>query len=263
MDLSKILRVTTPPRPTRQQVDTALARIAANRRRIDDPHQEMLSDEPWEVLAYLRKYSGREIPEGVRAEDVEDGLTLRLHLWWEGEAIEAWLLQSAEKLQMPRPQVAGMLGLRSGQGVAERLFRLGEKLNNRRPRRRSDPAAGQPTITAVTDDHPVAEPGDVLQSWLAERRTQLERYAAVLVDHKDVAGLSDETYAEVLALRDMTRDPGRGIPWFMQITDTTVHLSADPAVKKLDGQHPLRRTLARLDALSSQWAGLRRRDTEL
>jgi len=249
--------MTTPPRPTIEQVDAAIERIAARRRRIDDPHQEMLSDDPAEVLRYLRKHSGRHIPDGMLADDIEDGIILRHHVWWEGEALEAWLLDTAERLGIPRPRVAEMLGLRTGQGVAERRFRLGEKLHNRRPRRKSHPdVAGRDEQPPATDASQ-PEPQDVLQQWLAERVTQLERYAKVIIDHKDL-DLADDTYEVVLELRDLTRDAARGVPWFLQLTEATVMLTADPAVRSLPPAHTLRRTLARLDDLTSQWAALRR-----
>lgn len=250
--------MTTPPRPTPDQVAAAIERIAARRRRVDDPHQEMLSDDPTEVLRYLRKHSGRHIPDGVLADDVEDGIILRHHLWWEGEALEAWLLDTAERLAVPRPRVAEMLGLRTGQGVAERRFRLGEKLHNRRPRRMSHPDVDRDQREAYADAAGPAEPGNVLHEWLAQRLAQLERYAQVLIGHKDLDKLADDTYEAVLELRHMNRDGARGVPWFLQLIETTVMLAADPAVAGLPPAHTLRRTLARLDDLSTQWAALRR-----
>jgi hypothetical protein len=252
--------VTTPPRPAPDEVAAAIDRITSRRRRIDDPHQELLSDEPAEVLDYLRRYSGRVIPDAIQADDIADAIILRHHLWWQGEATESWLLEKADRLGIPRPQLAEMLGLRTSQGVAERRFRLSEKLHGRRPRRMSHPDVDREPPRPA-DDERALPPDDVLGKWLTDRVSSLDRYAEVLLVSRDL-DLTDETYETVGELRDMTSDPGRGVPWWVQLTLTAVALSADPAVQALPPAHTLRRTLRRLDDLSDQWVQLRRADKQ-
>jgi hypothetical protein len=151
-----------------------------------------------------------------------------------------------------------MLGLSTGQGVKERQFRLGEKLHNRRPLRMSHPAVDRARAHPSGGEADQARhEQDVLAKWLASHVAELEQYAQVLIEHKDLT-LTDDTYSEVLALRGLTRDPGRGVAWFVQLTDTTILLAADPAVEELPPTHLLRDTLASLDNLATQWAAIRR-----
>ena len=236
-----------------------MARIAERRRRIGDPTEEKAYGEPWEVLDYLRAHS-RDIPPGVRADDVVDGLVLRFHLWWEGEAMEQWLLDSAARAGIALTDVAELLGVGTGSAVTQRRHRLAEKLAGRPPRRKYHPAAV--TDPAARQDVPAqaaaAEPGDLRSHWLARNLPHLQRYAAVLVEHKDLPGLADDTYAELLDLRRINRDPGRGAGWIAELAGVTVALLADPAVKALPVEHQLRRTLDRLDALTDEWGALGR-----
>jgi hypothetical protein len=115
--------VTTPPRPTRADFDAALLRIHGRRRAAGDDHPLALSEDPREVLAYLRQRGRTGLVQDDTGDDVVDALTLRLWLWWEGESIELWLLEAAEALGRNRKTVGGLLGIASGQGVVDRIVR--------------------------------------------------------------------------------------------------------------------------------------------
>lgn len=120
--------MTTPPRPTRSDYEAALRRIHDRRRAAGDDHPLALSDDPREVLAYLRQRGRNGLVVDDTGDDVTDALTLRLWLWWEGEASELWLLEAAEALGRHRKTVGAVLGLDSGQGVVDRIKRLRPKL---------------------------------------------------------------------------------------------------------------------------------------
>lgn len=120
--------MTTPPRPDRAAYDAALARIHDRRRRAGDDHPLALSEDPREVLDYLRKRGRTGLRTDHTGDDITDALTLRLWLWWEGEATELWLLDAAEHLQRNRKNIGAVLGLTHGQSLIDRISRLRDKL---------------------------------------------------------------------------------------------------------------------------------------
>jgi hypothetical protein len=118
-----MLKVTTPPRPSRSDCEAALRRIHERRRAAGDDHPLALSEDPREVLAYLRQRGRQGLVADTSGDDVTDALTLRLYLWWEGEATELWLLEAAEALGRNRRVIGSALGLSSGQGLKDRIER--------------------------------------------------------------------------------------------------------------------------------------------
>ncbi len=79
--------MSTPPRVHRSEVERAITMISRRRDKVDDPNLERLPDsvdsDPREVLDYLRKYSGSDIPRWVLQPDVTSALTLLNWIWWE------------------------------------------------------------------------------------------------------------------------------------------------------------------------------------
>ena len=108
--------MSTPPRVTAEQAELAAARIARR-------HGGHAGDDPREILAYLRKRGIHGLREDEESHDIEDGLILRLFLWWEGESAELRLLEAAEKLGFPRRRTRRVLGIATNQGIADRLDR--------------------------------------------------------------------------------------------------------------------------------------------
>ena len=200
-------------------------RITQRRDRIDDPNRYQLSDDPREVLAYLRKHS-RGIPEHVRRADVEDGLILRVWLWWEGEAAELWLLDRADELGMNRRSVGARLGVATGQGLVDR---------------RAHKRAMLSKATGISASAP-ASSTQGREKWIADHRREIQAIAATLVEHRILA---DEEAAEsvIEVRRDLQEDvctPG-GIT---VINWAVSEMAAVPAVKALSDSHPLRQALA-------------------
>jgi hypothetical protein len=84
------------------------------------------------VLSYLRQRGRPGLVADETGDDITDALTLRLWLWWEGEAAELWLLEAAESLGRDRRPLCERLGLRSTQGLVDRI-RYGHKKFGRAP----------------------------------------------------------------------------------------------------------------------------------
>lgn len=245
----------TPPRVDPELATAALRAIAERRRAIDDPHQELLDDDPRDVLRYLRKYSGRDVPLAVRQADVEDALRLWLSLWWESAAIELWLLDRAEALNMNRRRVGAILGIQTGQGVVDRRDRLRAMLGEH----------GKPDEKVTRKARQAAQhPGEGLDSrqqrWLDRRRTVVLAVAATLVDHKDLA--DDDAYESLI---DITTDLRNRTctPASFTVLDWAVDAMATiPAVQALPERHPLARALRDWQALAGEYRRIGRADQQ-
>lgn len=130
----KYLGVATPPRVTDDQLAGALARIAWRHRAADSPDQHMLTEDPRDVLAFLRRRGARGLLEDNQSHDLEDALTINVWLWWESRRAEMWVLDVGERLDFDRRRLGRPLGIRSGQGVHDRHDRLSNQLlRNGRP----------------------------------------------------------------------------------------------------------------------------------
>ena len=88
----------TRPMVHRAEVARAIVMIARRRAKVDDRHRDLLSDsedsDPREVLDYLRKFSGSDIPRWVLQAEVSDALTLNNWLWWEDRRRELFFLKA-------------------------------------------------------------------------------------------------------------------------------------------------------------------------
>ena len=88
----------TRPMVHRAEVARAIVMIARRRAKVDDRHRDLLSDsedsDPREVLDYLRKFSGPDIPRWVLQAEVSDALTLNNWLWWEDRRRELFFLKA-------------------------------------------------------------------------------------------------------------------------------------------------------------------------
>ena len=231
------LTVAIPPPVSAEQAAAAIDRIAERRRQVDDPNAWRLSEDPADVLAYLRSYS-REMPAWVLEADVLDGLELRLRLWWLGEVAESWLLEQADRLGLPPRLVGGRLGVSSRQGVHDRRRAARQKVARLR---------GEP----VGDARRPADQGkrDRETEWLQRHRADLLAIAEVAVGH---AELGDAEAAEWLIevardLREAVLTPGS----LQLLRFALVALAASPEVEHLTDHHPLSQAFSRWSQLFS------------
>lgn len=113
-----------------------MVRIARRRAKVDDRDREKLPDspesDPRDVLDYLRKYSGSNIPRWVLQADVCDALTLNNWLWWEDRRRELHFLKAGGDRGLFLSQLGAQVGV-GKQGVLDRIDRLEALLRHDRP----------------------------------------------------------------------------------------------------------------------------------
>jgi hypothetical protein len=176
--------VSTPPRVTAEQAADAVARIHARRHAVDDPNAHRLDDDALQTLLYLRQHSDG-IPDTVRQADIADALLLRVHLWWEAESLELWLLKMAAQLGIPHRQVGRVLGIRTRQGVRDRRDRKEALLG----------PAGVPDEKLTRAGRRPATDAD---TWLSHNGPQVRALASTLLANQ--SRLPDSDYFEDLAV---------------------------------------------------------------
>ncbi|RJQ70542.1 hypothetical protein D5S17_28860 [Pseudonocardiaceae bacterium YIM PH 21723] len=128
----------TPPRITRAELRETLVRIINRRVKVDDPDRHHLCDDPdqadpREVRAYLRRYAGPNIPRWVLQADAVDRLTLGAWTWWDDRRDELADLRAGIRLGLFLSTLGAPLGIKSPQGVQDRMDRLEALLKYDRP----------------------------------------------------------------------------------------------------------------------------------
>ncbi|MEU7802688.1 hypothetical protein AB0B10_25850 [Micromonospora arborensis] len=240
----------TPPRVNDDRAAQAVHDIAARRAAIDDPNRDRLGDDPLDVLLYLRKFSGASVPDAVREADIEDGLRLRIWLWWQGAAMELWLLDRAEDLGVNRKRLGRLLGIRTGQGLVDRRDRLRALLG---PAGRPDEKISR---AERAEQRSNASREDRQRHWLRRNHRAVATVARALVAHQELAdGEAADWLVEVARdLREQTCTPA---------SFTVVDLAVDAmvtveAVAELPDQHALRQALRQWQSLAAQYRGIQR-----
>jgi hypothetical protein len=134
------------PMVHRAEVARAIVMIASRRSKVDDRNRDLLPDsedsDPREVLDYLRKFSGPEIPRWVLQAEVSDALTLNNWLWWEDRRRELFFLKAGRARGVFLPQLGAQVGV-GKQGLLDRVDRLEALLRFDRPDEKLSRAARQ------------------------------------------------------------------------------------------------------------------------
>jgi hypothetical protein len=246
--------VAARPKVHRSELERAIARVAARRAKVDDPNREGLPDsphaDPREVLDYLRKYSGPEIPRWVLCADVCDALTLNNWLWWEDRRRELHFLNAGRSHGMFLAQLGAQVGV-GKQGVVDRIDRLEALLRYDRPDEKITRAARRARRQA-------RERWPAEQAWLDAHREELIAVITGLVNQADRyrIGAEDREWLDELAI-DVRE--GDLTPATMVILGlATAELRTAPAVLALDGTRPhtVHTVLAHADHLRSQFSEL-------
>jgi hypothetical protein len=229
-----------PPRVGDAAREAAIQRIQRRHAADDNNDIYLLSEDPREVLRYLRKRGTSALRGDEDSHDVEDALILRLWLWWRGEEDEVWLLNAVEELGLNRRRVGAHLGVKSGQGLVDR------REYKRRLLAADATADAEPAEVAVSRE-------TAQQRWLKANRRGILRIAAALVEHWDLAG-DDEDVADWLVevrrdLREQVCTPGS----FSILIQAVAAMAAVPAVRELPDSHPLRQALAAWPALDAAY----------
>jgi hypothetical protein len=228
--------------------------IAKRRAKVGDRNRDRLPDspdsDPREVLDYLQRFSGRDIPRWVLQADVCDALTLNNWLWWEDRRRELHFLKAGRDRGLFLTQIGAQVGV-GKQGVVDRIDRLEALLRYDRPDE-------QITRTARRANREARERRPAEDAWLDACREELAAVIAGLVGAADRFEIENEDreWVDELAIdvrgHDLT-------PATMVILGLAVaELRTAPAVLALDGARPyaVHGLLARAEGLRGRFAEL-------
>ncbi|APD84557.1 hypothetical protein AN480_27235 (plasmid) [Mycobacterium intracellulare subsp. chimaera] len=248
----------TRPRVHRSEVAHAIHRIAARRTKVDDPHRDRLPDspdsDPREVLDYLQKYSGPDIPRWVLQADVSDALILNNWLWWEQGRRELHILRVGRDRGLYLSQMGAQLGI-GKQGVRDRIDRLDALFRYDRPDEKLARA-----YRAAAARRPEAE------VWIADHHLELRSVINEIVTEADRYNLAEDDREFIDELdRDARQDDFSPATMALLGLASSELRTAAPVVK-LFGDHPshdqhrrphrVHTVLERADSLRSQFAAL-------
>lgn len=258
----------TPPRITRDECDAVIARIHRRHSDIDDPRRSELGTDPRDGVSWVLQHGrGGGIPPDVAARDCNDAMILHAWCWWDERRRERALLRRGLALAVTATELGSALGIRSRQGVRDRLDRLDALLAHDRP----DEQLARASRRAQHD-----RGGE--QQWLDEHHVQIRAVLTALVaqTHRFLRGVSsaEAPRGTESAGSDTATAAGPGgeiADWLAEIiadlavdeiTAATMALAgllsgalrAHPAARNLDPRHRLHATLLELEALRSALA---------
>jgi hypothetical protein len=236
----------------RSEVELALVGIARRRVKVDDRHREQLPDspesDPRDVLDYLRRYSGPDIPRWVLQADVCDALTLNNWLWWEDRRRELHFLKAGRDRGLFLSQLGAQLGV-GKQGVLDRIDRLEALLRYDRPDEKI-------TRTSRRAQRERCEHQPAQDAWLAARRQEVRAVITGLVDHADRFDVEERDWVDELSIDE--RDDDITASTMVILGLATAEVRTAPAVLALYSTRPyaVHTLLARADDLRGQFAQL-------
>ena len=233
--------------------------IAKRRAQVDDHNRDRLPDapnsDPRDVLDYLQKFSGTNVPRWVLQADVCDALTLNNWLWWEDRRRELHFLKAGRDRGLFLAQIGAQVGI-GKQGVLDRIDRLEALLRYDRPDEKI-------TRSARSSERRARERRPAEDAWLSERRDELLVVIAELLYEADRFGLAgeDREWLDELAIE---AQGGDFTPATMVILGlATAELRTAPAILTLESSRPcgVHGLLGRADGLRCAFAELGARDT--
>ncbi|WP_210086809.1 hypothetical protein [Mycobacterium sp. OAE908] len=242
----------TRPKVHRSEVAAAITRIARRRAKIDDRHLELLPDsaasDPREVLDYLRRFSGPDIPRWVLQADVCDALTLNNWLWWEDRRRELYFLKAGRDRGLFLSQIGAQVGV-GKQGLIDRIDRLEALLRYDRPDEKISRAARQ-----TERERQARMPTE--EAWFHARRDELMNVINGFVQQADRFEIDEREWVDELEIDG--RDDEFTSSTMVILGLAASELRTAPAVLELDSTRPytVHTLLARADTLRSQFAEL-------
>jgi hypothetical protein len=244
--------VATRPKIHRSETSRAITAIAKRRAKVDDRNRDRLPDspdsDPREILDYLQKYSGADIPRWVLQADVCDALTLNNWLWWEDRRRELHFLKAGRDRGLFLTQIGAQVGV-GKQGVIDRIDRLEALLRYDRPDEKVTRAARQ------SERHARERRPDE-DAWLALHRNDVLDVFGNMVAEADRYRLADDEreWLDELAIEGQDADL---TPSTMVILGlSAAELRTAPAVLALDSSRPsaVHDVLRRADQLRCRFA---------
>jgi hypothetical protein len=217
--------VTTPPRPTEEDVARAIASIYDRHRRSGAEYLDEIGSTPAEVLSYLRKRGAAIDDDDVRELDLYDAAVLHVAVWHEMRQQERWLFTTADMLAVDRRRFGRPFGIKSSQGFAHRRDRLTAE--------QSSTGGGRPDERIVRGDRTTHTGG---ASWIAANAERLDVMVAQLRRWDSLAApVSDDT---VDTIRDAVREvDGKGHSRdSFELIDLAVEAIVDDAGEQLSAE---------------------------
>jgi hypothetical protein len=246
--------VATRPKVHRAEVGRAVVMIAKRRAKVDDRNRELLPDsaesDPREVLDYLRRFSGPDIPAWVLQAEIADALTLNNWLWWEDRRRELYFLKAGRDRGIFLAQLGSQVGV-GKQGVIDRIDRLEALLRFDRPDEKITRAARRSAREARLR-RPVED------AWLQARRDELIGLIAEVVGQADRYEIVDDEREWVDQLAMDARDEELAPATMIILGLAAAELRTAPGVVALRSARPcaVHAVLAHADRLRTQFAAL-------
>jgi hypothetical protein len=228
--------------------------IAKRRARVDDRNRDRLPDspssDPREVLDYLQRFSGINVPRWVLQADVCDALTLNNWLWWEDRRRELHFLKAGRDRGLFLAQIGAQVGI-GKQGVLDRIDRLEALLRYDRPDEKI-------TRSARLSARRAQERRPAEDDWLSARRDEMLAVIAELLYEADRFGLLEEDREWLDELGIDARDGGFTPATMVILGLAAAELRTAPAILSLESSRPygVHGLLARVDGLRCAFAEL-------
>jgi len=246
--------VATRPKVHQLEATRAILAIARRRCKVDDRHRDLLPDaedsDPREVLDYLRKYSGSNIPRWVLQADICDALTLNNWLWWEDRRRELHFLKAGRERGLFLSQLGAQVGV-GKQGVVDRIDRLEALLRYDRPDEKLSRTARQAQRYS-------SQRRAVENDWLNAHWEALRSLIVDMVGLAEQYRLSDDEREWIDELAIDAREGGFTPATMAVLSLAAAEMRTSEAVVALDSSRPYRvhAVLNRVDALRSSFAAV-------
>lgn len=254
--------MSVPPQVSDEELAGALRRIEERHRAVDDSRWSDAGTEPRDVLMYLLGPGSAHLSPGVRAGDARDALVLWVWLWWQDRRLEHRLLSTGRRVGITLSDLGAPLGIKTGQGLQDRINRLDALL-----------AHGRPDGATSRSARAEARGADGQQAWVRSHYHEVAAgLAALIAEAQRVlpGRQSVDTFAgantpdnprpadaeeEIAWLDDIRADYLAG-----HITPATLamaalaagELSAHPAVRTLDPRHQIHAALRAITLIRSR-----------
>ncbi|MBB3606356.1 hypothetical protein FHT40_006047 [Mycolicibacterium sp. BK556] len=242
------------PKVHRSEVGRAITMIANRRIKVEDRNRYRLADspdsDPREVLDYLRKFSGVNIPRWVLQADVCDALTLNNWLWWEDRRRELHFLRAGIDRGLFLSQLGAQVGV-GKQGVLDRIDRLEALLRYDRPDEKITRAARR-----LEREARERAPGEL--AWVESHRDEIIAVIDGLAGQADRFAIDDEGREWLDELVIDARDDDLRPATMVLLGLASAELRTAPAVLELDSSRPfaVHTVLARADRLRCDFAAI-------
>ncbi len=235
--------------------------IAGRRIKVDDRNRSWLPDspdsDPREVLDYLRKFSGVDIPRWVLQADICDALTLNNWLWWEDRRRELHFLRAGIDRGLFLSQLGAQVGV-GKQGVLDRIDRLEALLRYDRPDEKI-------TRTARRLEREARERAPSELAWVQSHSAEIIEVISGLVGQADRFALDEDSREWLDELAIDARDDDLRPATMVLLGLASAELRTAPAVLELDSTRPygVHTVLARADRLRGEFAAVGTREAGL